>query len=78
MEVLQAIDVRVDGRQPLDEYVPTTTDDFEEVEHVAMTDAGVTVGAGFADRWSRKLDETATAITFTPLRRTRVPLRSAR
>ena len=34
LEVLQAVDVQVDGRQPLDEYVATATDDFEEVEHV--------------------------------------------
>ena len=89
LEVLQAVDVQVDGRQPLDEYVATATNgslNAEEVQvHRVMTDAGVTVeGSGSQMRpgWAlsnflRKLDQTDEAITFTPLRRTRVPLRSA-
>jgi hypothetical protein len=80
LEVLQAVDVKIDGHQPLDEYVATANDDFQDVECV-MTDAGVTAkGLGREEMrhmYSRELDETATAITFTPLRRTRVPLRSA-
>lgn len=77
LEVLQAVDVRVDGRQPLDEYVATAGTSVSEVTNRVMTDAGATVSVGFAARWSRKLDVTDEAITFTPLRRTRVPLRSA-
>ena len=79
LEVLQAIDVRVDGRQPLDEYVATATNGHAEVSRV-MTEPGVTVPSSWCDSintYGRKFDETATAITFTPLRRTRVPLRSA-
>ena len=87
LEVLQAIDVQVDGQQPLDEYVATATGAVpSEKVSCVMTDVGVTVQgsgikrAGWSVQWSlsnygRKLDDTATAITFTPIRRTRVPLK---
>ena len=37
LEVLQAVDVQVDGRQPLDEYVATATNGSLNAEEVRCT-----------------------------------------